>query len=101
MGKYIEADKLMAILEYRCDEADNVEAWLAFAMACEDVRDLPDADVVEVRHARWVRGDEMADYPRVPYHPWETYCSCCGEIKEQSHDDFCGNCGAKMDEILT
>ena len=49
------------------------------------------------RHGRWVRGDEMADYPRVPYNPWETYCSCCGEIMEQSHDNFCGNCRAKMD----
>lgn len=60
---------------------------------------LPIADVAEVRHGRWVRGDEMADYPRVPYNPWETYCSCCGEIMEQSHDNFCGNCGAKMDEV--
>lgn len=48
MAKYKDVDRLMAILEYRCNEADNVEAWLAFAMACEDVRDLPDADVVEV-----------------------------------------------------
>lgn len=49
------------------------------------------------RRGRWLKGDEMADYPRVPYKPWETYCSCCGGIKEQSNDNFCGNCGAKMD----
>lgn len=48
MAKYKDVDRLMAILEYQCNEADNVEAWLAFEMACEDVRDLPDADVVEV-----------------------------------------------------
>lgn len=55
---------------------------------------LPSAE----RRGRWLKGDEMADYPRVPYKPWETYCSCCREIKEQSNDNFCGNCGAKMDE---
>lgn len=59
------------------------------------VGSMPSAD----RRGRWVKGDEMADYPRVPYNPWETYCSCCGEIMEQSHDNFCGNCGAKMDEV--
>lgn len=56
---------------------------------------LPSAE----RRGRWLKGDEMADYPRVPYKPWETYCSCCREIKEQSNDGFCGNCGAKMDEV--
>lgn len=48
MAKYKDTDKLMAILENRCDEADNVEAWLAYAIACKDVRDLPVADAVEV-----------------------------------------------------
>lgn len=59
------------------------------------VASMPSAE----RRGRWVKGDEMADYPRIPYKPWETYCSCCGEIKEQSNDGFCGNCGAKMDEV--
>ena len=58
------------------------------------LRRIPSAE----RRGRWLKGDEMADYPRVPYKPWETYCSCCREIKEQSNDNFCGNCGAKMDE---
>lgn len=67
------------------------------SQALEDmvaIETLPSAE----RRGRWVRGDEMADYPRVPYKPWETYCSCCGEIMEQSHYNFCGNCGAKMEE---
>ena len=62
--------------------------------AYETILNLPSAE----RRGRWLKGDEMADYPRVPYKPWETYCSCCREIKEQSNDNFCGNCGAKMDE---
>lgn len=57
------------------------------------LENLPAAE----RRGRWVKGDEMADYPRVPYKSWETYCSCCGAIKEQSNDGFCGNCGARME----
>lgn len=78
MAKYKDVDRLMAILEYRCNEADNVEAWLAFAMACEDVRDLPDADVVEVIRCKdcihympydWMfsevrKSDNIEDYPQ-------------------------------------
>lgn len=63
------------------------------ADAIATLKHLPSAE----RRGRWVKGDEMADYPRVPYKPWETYCSCCGEIKEQSNDGFCGNCGARME----
>lgn len=89
MSKYIDAEKLKRHYAWWDDETKKI---------FDEIIDLqPAADVVEVRHGRWVRGDEMADYPRVPYNPWETYCSCCGEIMEQSHDNFCGNCGAKMD----
>ena len=112
MGKYIDAEVFKRrILSYgTVHEGDRIpipfykryfaEAYVAILRwVCEEVDDTPAADVAEVRHGRWVRGDEMADYPRVPYNPWETYCSCCGEIMEQSHDNFCGNCGAKMDEV--
>ena len=73
--------------------ASGCEYWDSESNFCSLHR--PSAE----RRGRWVKGDEMADYPRVPYKPWETYCSCCGEIKEQSNDGFCGNCGAKMDEV--
>lgn len=80
-----------------------IELWEQYhpyiaVKACEygkRLRSLPSAE----RRGRWVKGDEMADYPRVPYKPWETYCSCCGGIKEQINDNFCGNCGASMYEV--
>lgn len=64
--------------------------------AIRQIKALPSAE----RRGRWLKGDEMADYPRIPYKAWETYCSCCGEIKEQINDNFCGNCGARMDEVI-
>ena len=95
MSRYIDAE---VALQSFCAECNHT-------LKCEDCdikyhleEFVPTADVEEARHGRWLKGDEMADYPRIPYKPWETYCSCCGEIKEQSNDGFCGNCGAKMDE---
>lgn len=93
MAKYIDADKLWNRL-ISVSEND----WVGFDTIDEVLSGMPAADVVDVRHGRWLKGDEMADYPRVPYKPWETYCSCCGEIKEQINDNFCGNCGASMYE---
>lgn len=97
MHKYIDAEQLEDVVAEL-----NSKGWGItrgeFKLIDRVLFEFPAANVVKVRHGRWVRGDEMADYPRVPYNPWETYCSCCGEIMEQSHDNFCGNCGAKMDE---
>ena len=95
MCKYIDADRL----EKDGWSMQRTYKSSATEMVCEmkNPTDFPAADVAEMRRGRWVRGDKMADYPRIPYKAWETYCSCCGEIKEQTHNNFCGNCGAKMD----
>lgn len=56
-----------------------------------------------VRHGRWVNGNEMPDYPRVPYRPYAMYCSACrGEAywdADYELFDYCPYCGAKMDEV--
>lgn len=54
---------------------------------------------------KWVSGDEMEDYPRIPYKPWFFYCSACGNEAPALHgegDDYdftayCPNCGARME----
>lgn len=48
-------------------------------------------DVQEVRHGRWVdRKFEDGE--------WYHTCSVCGMVlREYAFDNFCGNCGAKMD----
>lgn len=51
--------------------------------------DIPSADVAPVRHGRWVVVD--AEEPR------RYGCSICGRLSWYM-DNYCPNCGAKMDE---
>lgn len=53
----------------------------------------------ERKKGRWLKGDEMPDYPRIPYKSWLTYCSeCRSQSLVEGETDFCPNCGAKMEE---
>ena len=54
--------------------------------------DAMTADVVEVRHGRWVRKKNIVGQEI-------TVCSVCGEMKRQATGNYCGMCGAKMDEV--
>lgn len=72
----------------------------------KEIRAIPAADVVEVRHGRWVHGREVGrDYlgdclVGIFYDRWT--CSECGYVVDD-HEyfginyKFCPNCGAKMD----
>lgn len=56
------------------------------------IRNLPAADVAPVRHGRWkVKQDNEMLLPQFT-------CSECGATYQNvSPDNYCGNCGAKMD----
>lgn len=56
------------------------------------IKQEPAADVVEVRHGRWIPHEHMS---RTPYA--RNYdCSECG-ISPIECENYCPNCGAKMD----
>lgn len=89
MSRYIDADRLMAIFENRCDEADSVEAWLAYVRACEDVRDFPAADVVEVVRCKDCKWFEKW-YKELP--PYDTGFYCTRPNQQSANllpTDFC------------
>ena len=54
--------------------------------AIDNVKAIPSADVVEVRHGRWEQDDEFV-------------CSVCGYkmIVGGGAYNYCPNCGARMD----
>lgn len=58
-------------------------------------KELPSAQ----RKGKWIHGDKMPDYPRVPYKPWMRYCSECKSMTAQDDNalfSYCPECGAKM-----
>ena len=77
-------------------------SWWSHSVMLKDnivqlMKDAPEADVVEVRHGRWIINDE--DY-------W-TKCSVCEfeyfDEQENIYNTYiyCPHCGAKMDKGVT
>lgn len=60
------------------------------------INQFPSADVAPVRHAHWI-------YHRDNLFPSDSTqeCSCCHaeEYLTLDNDNYCPNCGAKMDEV--
>ena len=76
MAEYIDREvALMKLMQDGCS-AKNLQS----------ISDMPAADVAPVRHGRWKRyGKNLGE------------CSECGEIVSV-RNNYCPNCGAKMDE---
>ena len=91
MVEYIERDAIC----YQLEKQESIDGQpRAIRRARRIVADFPAADVVPVRHGRWVHpvpGDG------------EPYCSVCHAEAEYFYGygsfepDFCPKCGAKMD----
>lgn len=59
------------------------------------ILDAPAADVVPVRHGRWIDNEANG-------YKWAFVCSLCGYVDGHPFDNrhnFCPNCGARMDEV--
>ncbi len=104
MAEYIDKEKLLEDIErsvvftVRPDKPSSINAELRGANKIIDrIRCAPAVDMVEVRHGEWVvsRTDFGWDGSEFP-----THCKCilCGrEVPYQYRDNYCPNCGAKMD----
>ena len=68
-----------------------LDKYVDYAGITDAIKDVPSADVVEVKHGRWENGDGSKATCL-----YDVYCSVCGEVSEYS-TDYCPNCGAKMD----
>ena len=68
---------------------DRDSARRTWARAIASLADLPAADVVEVRHGRWIYKETWSIFE----------CSCCGVSMVRNVYQYCPNCGAKMDEV--
>ena len=76
---------------YTADQNKHIDIGLKIALRV--IRKAPTADVVEVKHGRWIEKDLFSMYHKVHN------CSECGEPVYDNGKPFnyCPNCGAKMD----
>lgn len=90
VGDYISREAAVLAID-----VPNVHHGIIDALQ-ENLRDIPTADVVEVRHERW-NDKAVAFYRKC------SECGCCVEWNKKpflfgdGEYNYCPNCGAKMD----
>ena len=103
--EYIERGALKSLFDERYDTAfmqmhtrENKEHWKSYATAINwgrnTITDSSAADVVEVRHGKWVE--------HFSFGVWHYDCPFCDDgyatkERDKTPPNFCPNCGAKMD----
>lgn len=93
MADYIKQEDVYQYLDNEVEWKVNQDRLYAL----EVINDFPTADVVEVRHGRWMTTDA---------YPHHLYCSVCYKTYAKNAKwvneldlptNYCPNCGAKMD----
>lgn len=104
MEKYIKADTALKFingcLEHEDKITDTEKAVLTGVKTC--IERIPAADVVEVKHGRWIDKTWTTEDDWSCYNHHIVICSVCNKqfdyvINEKSK--YCSNCGARMDEV--
>ena len=96
MAEYIDREALVEKIKGKAFNLSLVRSLYPDQSAralygiAEDIEKIPTADVVEVRHGEWEQGD---------YYDVGDVCSLCDYDSqiENCTDNYCPNCGAKMD----
>lgn len=102
--KYIDAEDLMRRMYNRAFETDGDTmwqsgCWVRYRAIEAVVKETPAADVVEVRHGRWIkkyRGNYLCSVCGAWYRTTDDYGNI---IDGEMTANYCESCGAKMDEV--
>lgn len=101
MADYI--DKEVALALVKPDAPEDEKAAVTIATAKKLVRSIiqraPDADVAPVVHGRWIYIRKYGEYECSVCHGIDTDCSDYYSSHVVTEQDYCPNCGAKMDEV--
>ena len=98
--EYIEREAALDAITYnpieKPTEPDVIELTLLTAQ--KQIRKVPAADVVEVRHGEWIETIEYkTTLSKLYIRKEKSYCCpYCARVYRQRMN-YCGNCGAKMD----
>ena len=96
MSDYIKRDELLKIRPFTCYMVLSVCEYNEGFLDCADeareaIKNLPAADVAEVKHGKWI-----AEYERQGNYSHCSLCACrCAGYTPNYK--FCPSCGAKMD----
>ena len=95
--EYIERGAALRHLLNDCVAKYPCSFYVGLSAAADEIKQLPTADVVEVRHGRWKIYDDGFGCELM-------HCSICQEEFYDGDNDtvdnlynYCPNCGAKMD----
>ena len=87
MTKYIKKDEL---LKFKADVYDE-DGHVLYAVPTGYIVAMPPADVIQVRHGRWIDGD-----PYCPICKKDKFRGLDADIWADWQPDYCPNCGADM-----
>ena len=94
MKEYIEREAVLERLaKVDMDTYYGFTAAVQFGVnhAIQCIKEAPSADVVEVRHGRWIVFDSE--------NPESKECTACGYLFSRIHpSNYCPYCGARMDK---
>ena len=106
MKEYIEREAVLQVIEYVSDGYEYIEYPVEYAI--EKLDAIPAADVVEVRHGRWVWDENGMDWNLGAWKCSECHCkpetwweADKGNPYRCAGSSYCNNCGAKMDGGVT
>lgn len=98
MTEYIDRAAAVRILEAKSDMEVCTDAQPYFMAAAKMIGLLPSADVAQVRHGRWIcirKG--YGEYECSVCHGVDTDCSDYYGTHVVTEQDYCPNCGSRMD----
>lgn len=100
MAEYIDREALIERLKFKRDYDDwNNSKYRGLECAIAQVKKVPAADVVEVKHGRWIKSED--DYCGLNIIQCslcrEEWCFECDDDVKDLNYHYCPNCGAKME----
>lgn len=92
---YLEQTKLLQHIDWYMSmkEKNYGNPTITFDEVIMLITEVPAADVVEVIHGEWID----VPYPNNPNWEPRKRCFICGRFVRRKTENYCPDCGAKMD----
>ena len=102
MPRYIDREQLLELINENCKYKNPTNEYTRGCnevcdWAIKTIKNIPTADVQEVRHGKWIGYPSISISKRRRTVQSMIYkCSCCGKSNGRAKSPYCKNCGSKM-----